>query len=326
MKARTFLTVSILIVSVPNHASIPNTAQIDSLLLSSIKYARDQAKSIGANIWPNYEMAPFGFLITLENREVLFCHNSPVDGFKTLPVDHVTKCDLQERANVFPKNLLAAMPVINGLSTIVMGTPESTGRTRVDWTRTIFHEHFHQYQSKFNNYYSRLNDLGLSNGDATGMWMLNYKFPYKKEKFIVKFADASRALHDAITSKPSSVQQQVSRYLKSRQKLEMSVSTNDWKYFELQLWAEGVARWTEFKISERTSDREIVESGESLRKQTISSLLTLDPTQSGRGIVYPFGAAEAILLERCKPNWRREYPDTMSLGSLIKTIKLSDCH
>jgi hypothetical protein len=256
----------------------------------------------------------------------LFCHNSPVEGFKGLPVDHETKCDLQERGNVFPKNLLAAMPAINGVSTIVMGTPESTGRTGADWTRTIFHEHFHQYQSKFNNYYGRLNDLGLSNGDTTGMWMLNYQFPYENEKFIANLTDASHSLHDAIMSKPSSFQQQVAGYLKARQKLEMSVSPNDWKYIELQLWAEGVARWTEIEISERTSDREIVESGKSLRKQTISSLLTLDPTQSGRGIVYPYGAAEAILLERCKPNWRREYPDTMVLGSMIKKINLSNCH
>ena len=126
-------------------------------------------------------------------------------------------------------------------------------------------------------------------------------------------------------SMPSSIQQQVAVYLKARQSLELSVSKEDWKYLELQLWAEGVARWTEIKISEQTSDNEIVESGKSLRARSIASLLTLDPEQSGRVIVYPYGAAEAMLLERCKSNWRSVYPDVMSLGSLIDAINLSDC-
>ena len=326
MKSRALSAVGIAILSVSICASISIAAQIDASLLNSIKYARDQAMSVGTDIWPNYEIAPFGFLITLEDREILFCHNSYVEGFKSLPVDRVTNCDLQERTNVLPKNLLAAMPAFDGVSTIVMGTPKSTGRTRAEWIRAIFHEHFHQYQSKFNNYYGRLNDLGLSNGDTTGMWMLNYQFPYKKEIFVANLDDASHALHSAIMSKPPLLQQQVSHYLQARQKLEMSVSANDWKYFELQLWTEGVARWTDIEISERTSDREIVESGKLLREQTISALLTLDPAQSGRGIAYTYGVAEAILLERCKPNWRREYPDTMDLGSMIKKINLSNCH
>ena len=40
------------------------------------------------------------------------------------------------------------------------------------------HEHFHQLQWAQPEYLKAIDDLGLSKGDATGMWMLNYPFPY----------------------------------------------------------------------------------------------------------------------------------------------------
>ena len=40
------------------------------------------------------------------------------------------------------------------------------------------HEHFHQLQWAQPEYLKAIADLGLSKGDTTGMWMLNYPFPY----------------------------------------------------------------------------------------------------------------------------------------------------
>lgn len=324
MKKALPLTVSILSLLL-GCATAPAAPRVDPFLLHSIKSAHDQAASIGSKIWPNYDEAPFGLLVTLEEREILFCHGSIVDGFSALPPDPITNCDLQERANVFPKNLLAAMPIIEGVSTIVMGTPKSTGRDEPSWTRTIFHEHFHQYQSTFNSYYKRLNELNLSNGDNTGMWMLNYPFPYKDESFNAALSKAAHELHEAITQHDSSSQEHVSVYLKARQELEASVSANDWKYLELQLWAEGVARWTEIEIAMRSSDHKVAEAGDSLKQRTISSLLALDATKSGREIAYPYGAAEAILLDRCNLTWRQDYSAVMTLGALVKAIDPSNC-
>jgi len=39
------------------------------------------------------------------------------------------------------------------------------------------HEHFHQLQNGQPRYFQAVQDLGLSHGDNTGMWMLNYPFP-----------------------------------------------------------------------------------------------------------------------------------------------------
>lgn len=312
-------------IPLPGCAASPEMTRIAPSLLLAIKDAKDQARSFGSSIWPGYETAPFGLLATLEGREVLFCHGSLVAGFTALPPDPDTRCDLQERPNVFPRNLLAAMPVIEGISTIVMGTPESTGRDQVDWTQTIFHEHFHQYQSGFDNYYQRLNGLDLDGGDDTGMWMLNYPFPYREEQFELALSRAAQQLHDAINQHGTSFQEQVSIYLKARQALEAAVPAEDWRYLELQLWMEGVARWTEIEIALGSSNSGVVASGRALRQRTVSSLPGLDAAQLGRALVYPYGATEAMLLERCKPTWRQGYPAVLSLGALVKAIEPDNC-
>ncbi|MGY0633796.1 hypothetical protein [Luteimonas sp. A478] len=326
MKAWKLLAICALGLPLLGCTTIPQTAQIDSSLLHSIRYARDESRSVGSRVWPNFESAPFGLLVTLEDREVLFCHGSIVNGFNEVPDDPVTECDLQERDSVFPKNLLAAMPVVDGVSTIVMGTPQSTGLDEASWSRTIFHEHFHQYQSTFDDYYQRLNDLNLSGGDNTGMWMLNYPFPYGSDEFGNALKRASHKLHGVVAQLEASLHESVSSYLEARQELEDSVSPRDWKYMELQLWAEGVARWAEIEVSAISSDSRISESGEALRQRTVSSLLDLDPTRLGREVAYSYGAAEAMLLDRCNPNWRRDYSSVMSLGELLNAINPSSCH
>src|SRR5690606_32251335 len=156
-------------------------------------------------------------------------------------------------------------------------------------------------------------------------WMLNYPFPYKDENFNAALSRATHELHEAITQHDTSSQEHVSVYLKARQELEASVPANDWKYLELQLWAEGVARWTEIEIAMRSSDHKVAESGDSLKQRTISSLLALDATKSGREIAYPYGAGEAMLLDRCNPTWRQDYSAVMSLGALVKAIDPGNC-
>jgi hypothetical protein len=155
--------------------------------------------------------------------------------------------------------------------------------------------------------------------------MLNYPFPYKDEIFNAALSKAAHQLHEAITQHDIS-SQHVSAYLKARQELEATVPANDWKYLELQLWAEGVARWTEIEIAMRSSDHKVSESGGSLKQRTIASLLALDATKSGREIAYPYGAAETMLLERCNLTWRQDYSAVMSLGRLVKAIDPSNCH
>ena len=60
-------------------------------------------------------------------------------------------------------------------------------KTSTPWVVTMLHEHFHQLQDSQPNVFQDVMALDLAGGDQTGMWMLNYPFPYKDEKINVEF-------------------------------------------------------------------------------------------------------------------------------------------
>ena len=50
------------------------------------------------------------------------------------------------------------------------------------------HEHFHQLQYAQPGYFQAVAALGLSHGDQTGTWILNYPFPYTNASIGKEFA------------------------------------------------------------------------------------------------------------------------------------------
>jgi len=211
------------------------------------------------------------------------------------------------------------MPVFGPQSTIVMGTPESTGRAQADWTRTILHEHFHQWQDALPDFYSRVAKLDLSGGDRTGMWMLNYPFPYADPNTQPAFATASRALGAAVGARGTAAfRAKLAAYLAARRQLAHTVGEKNWRYAELELWKEGVARWTEIELGKRYPDPAVRASALRLEKKSREWLDKPDLAGAGREFVYPYGAAEAMLLDACGSQWRREYPKQLATGPLLE--------
>jgi hypothetical protein len=100
------------------------------------------------------------------------------------------------------------------------------------------------------------------------------------------------------------------------------LNPDDYKYFSFQIWQEGIARYTEWRIADLAwrqykpskeflalKDyqplREIADT--ILNKQIMASLPMLELEKSERLVFYPFGAAEGLLLDRANPKWRRDY-------------------
>ena len=104
---------------------------------------------------------------------------------------------------------------------------------------------------------------------------------------------------------------------KSLSALAAAVGKRNWRYAELELWKEGVARWTEIQLGKSYPDPAVRDSAAALERKSIDWLATHDIAGSGREFVYPYGAAEAMLLEACSPAWRAEYPKYLSLGPLF---------
>jgi hypothetical protein len=292
---------------------------------AEVAHVRKFASVAGDQLWPGYGKAPFGFLLIGAKEEQLLCQSPAPAGFTADGTDPATGCVRYVRPRSdLPDGLLAALPVFGPPSTIVMGTPETTGRSRADWTRTILHEHFHQWQDSLPDFYDRAAALGLSGDDHSGMWMLNYPFPYSDPATVDAFDAASHALVAAIDArgKPG-FKANFAAYLEARHKLAQTAGEKNWRYAEFELWKEGVARWTEIQLGKGYPDAGVRRSAIALEQKSRAWLDKPDLTGAGREFVYPFGAAEAMLLEACWPQWRREYPKLLALRPLLEKAEPS---
>lgn len=291
-------------------ASLP--ASVPPALLETFELTH----TYGDRFWPGYGSNRFGILLVESNRETLICDSRLPEGFERVDDEPLLSCKQSTGPSSWRQsNLLAAMPVFGPPSVIVMGTPETTGRTLNEWKMTILHEHFHQWQADQPHYYKRVEALNLSGGDQTGMWMLNYPFPYAKAPVVRLHRQASFALRKAIGAKSASdLKAATQNYLQARRAFRASVSEKDWRYLEFQLWQEGVARWTEFSIAARSRNAEMRKSAQTQRRKTLDALAQPDLKTEGRVAFYAYGAGEAMLLERIAPNWRKCYLQDMSLG------------
>lgn len=298
----------------------PATAQAGPDFGTRLAQVRTFAAADGEKQWTGYGTAPFGFLLVEPERELLLCRDQVPDGFTALGTDPATGCKAYTRARSgMPDTFLAAMPMFGPPSVIVMGTPKSTGRSEADWTRVILHEHFHQWQNALPDYYPRTLALNLTGGDTTGMWMLNYPFPYKNAEVAEAHAAASRALADAVTARwTPAFYGKFDDYLQRRWAFEGVAGKDHWRYAELQLWQEGVARWSEITLGKAFPDAAVAQGAAQLEEQTIAELRSPNLATNGREFAYAYGAAEAMLMEACGPGWRRDYPATLELRSLLE--------
>jgi hypothetical protein len=233
-----------------------------------------------------------------------------------------------------PPSFLATFPAIRGnvTSTIVVGQAENTWvKTSTPWVLTLLHEHFHQLQDSQPNFYPDVNALGLTGGDQTGMWMLNYPFPYERQDVQEQFGRVSQLLADVVSSPKSERTKRVKLYRAARAEFNRLVSANDRKYLEFQLWKEGIARYTEFRLAQLATRRfqpsqefrslpdyrSFADFARTTYEGILNQLQSQKLGEAKRDVVYSFGAAEGLLLDRLKPNWRRRYfVEKFDLGRL----------
>ena len=317
------LTSILLAIAAAQASPVAEDAEALDAVGPHLAQVRSFAASEGEKLWPGYGSAPFGFLLVLEDAEFLLCRDTIPDDFAPAGTDAATGCERHRRARSgMPNTLLAAMPLFGPPSVIVMGTPRTTGRSEASWVRTILHEHFHQWQNALPDYYPRTLALDLTGGDETGMWMLNYPFPYEEREVVKAHAAASTALADVLAARGTAdFYPRFDDYLRSRWAFEAAAGAASWRYVELQLWQEGVARWTEIALGKAYPDEEVAKSASVLERQTLAELRSADLTAKKREFVYAYGAAEAMLMEACTPDWRRRYPSTLALGTLLNDAR-----
>ncbi len=299
----------------------PNIPEIDRIRLAEAFRIGDK---LGNQVWENWDKAPFAVLLVTPEKEFLIRHPRPSKDFTLIGYDSLLKSDVYYRKRIQQINFLATFPAVGGVSTIVIGQAENTSKkTSTPWVVTVLHEHFHQLQMYQRTYYADVDALDLSGGDQTGMWMLNFTFPYKETEVNKQFSALTKLLAEALQAKKKSeFSVKIKAYIKARQAFKQMLSPADYRYFSFQAWQEGIARYTEYRIADLaarkyrpsrqfralkdyTPFKEVADS--ILKNEILANLPTLQIEKSERLVFYPFGAAEGLLLDRANPKWHSRY-------------------
>jgi hypothetical protein len=297
----------------------PRVTDIDRVRLAEAFRIGD---TLGNQLWSGWNKAPFSVLLVTLDNEFLIRHPKPSTDFTLLSYDRLLKSNVYYRKRTQSPQFLATFPVA-GIPTIVIGQAENTAKkTSTPWVVTVLHEHLHQLQYSQPGYYADVNALGLSRGDQSSMWMLNYPFPYEWHEMQELFSHLGHALAGALEARPGAdFNVGLTAYLKQRRELENILSPDDFRYLSFQLWQEGIARYTELRIAKLASMgykpgkafralkdyKGFAEVAEDINSGILSELTTIKLDDSRRVIFYALGAGEGLLLDRARIRWRQRY-------------------
>ena len=297
----------------------PALAEVDRIRLAEAFRIGDR---ISNHVWKDWTKAPFAVLLVTPDYEFLVRHYEPSDDFIKLGYDTLLKSEVYYRKRTLPILLLATFPAIKGsmTPTIVVGQAENTNaKDSTPWVVTLLHEHFHQLQYSKPGYYDDVKGLGLAHDDQ--MWMLNYPFPYDRKEVQERHALMSRLLAEAVDAPRGDLSKRLAAFLQARQDFQKTLVPDDYKYFSFQFWQEGIARYTEIRIAQlaATSYRPskeflalkdytpFADVAKETRERSLRQLIKQQLARSRREVVYPFGAVEALLLDRVSPRWQQRY-------------------
>ena len=297
----------------------PSISEVDRVRLAEAFRLADQ---LGDRLWKDWHEAPFAILLVTPAQEFLIRHPKPSSDFKSLGYDRLLKSEVYYRPRVFQTGLLATFPAVGGIPTIVVGQAENTSaKTSTPWVATLLHEHFHQLQNTQPDYYAGVEALNLARGDQTGNWMLNYDFPYESAEVNQLTADLSRQLAAALAAGKADFATRLADYLRARQQLKAMLTADDYKYLSFQLWQEGIARYTEYRMARLAAEAyrptkpfrrlkdytPFAAVADRLRQNITAELQNLPLKNYKRVAFYYLGAGEGLLLDRVDRNWQARY-------------------
>jgi hypothetical protein len=259
-------------------------------------------------------------LLVTDSVEYLVGLERPGGEFRSSGYDTLLQRPIWVRQRTLDPTLAATFPAVGGVPTIVVGSAERLGKSSTSWVLTVFHENFHQMQYQWPGYYPGIARLGLSGGDSTGSWMLNYPFPYDSASAQDPVRRFARSLARALTA-PEDPAKATREALAAGDAVRAVLSSADSRYLAFQLWQEGVPRYIELAVARaaaeagepteafrRLPDYEPYAAAANRARKTLQAKLEdMSLGRDRRVSFYSLGAALALVFDRARPNWKAEY-------------------
>lgn len=290
------------------------------------------ADELRDDLWPGWGRTTLRVLLVTDSIEFFVGRPQPSADFARRGYDPLLKHEVWTRPRQFSPALLATFPAVSGIPTIVIGSADQTGKSSTAWVLTLLHEHFHQWQYSQPGYYAGVARLALARGDTTGQWMLDYTFPYDSAPVQQAVRRLATALSQALDATPSTKANAMRAAVGAREALRGCLSAADYRYFEFQLWQEGVARFIEYAAARAAAESEQPSAAfrslpdyepyagvaAGARRGMRRELEQLALGHRRRVAFYPLGAALALLLEESRSDWKRAYADRpFALATLL---------
>ena len=301
-------------------ATASRAATIPAIDRTRLAEAFRLADKIGDRLWAEWSRAPFAVLLVTGDLEFLVRHPRPPSSFRSIGRDSLLQSEVWTRPRQYDPHFLATF-FVEGVPTIVIGQAESTQvKTSTSWVTTLLHEHFHQLQYSRPDYQAKVKALDLARGDTTGLWMLEYPFPYRDPETVRRFTHMRSQLDSALHAPPARFRSVWSAYLDVRKQTHATLGADDAKYLAFQLWQEGIARYTEVRIASMAAagykpsaafralpDYHSFADEAARAMSRLERELAMPLDNVGRTAFYSIGAAEGLLLDRTHPGWRSRY-------------------
>jgi len=333
---RVILVISILILLAASTYATPDPT-IPDVDRVRIAEAFRIGEKLQDQLWNGWSTAPFSLLFVTDDNEFLIRHPKPNNEFKSIGYDKLLKSEVFVRPRKFQKNFLATFPAFGMGPVIVAGKAENTtDTTSTRWVFVLLHEHFHQLQYSRPDYYPSVNALNLSGGDTTGMWQINFAFPYESADVGKKFKETSLFLLEAYRAQNERTRNEaLGKFHVSKNELQSMISRADYRYMSFQNWQEGIARYTQYRMAELASRklkpsrafRKLADfttfeaEADRLLHMTLDELRDLELADWKRTVFYPFGAVEGLVLDKTNPRWGTKYfEEKFSLDKLQPQI------
>ncbi len=285
-------------------------------------------KSLGDTLWEGWTNIHISFLLVKEKYEYLINPSKKPQKFTFYEHNSYLDKDIYFRKRSLPEKILAAFPVEEGIFPVVMGSPEKVNKSSTLWVLTVLQEMFHVFQSSKGEF-AKTSELNISD-DQTGMWQIQYPFPYSDTIVNFMIQDLAYTLFRLNSSSDGKnfsfdlkMYNQERAIFKDYLKLKYADDKN-YKYAKFQEWKEGIGDYTEINIARLAAEKEYKPNPDFTKltdfipykeifpkrySQRLDNLKYLTTFNWGRVVFYELGAAQGFLLDKIKPDWKKIYFD-----------------